>query len=122
MTTSEIKAFWTGVVAAQDGKVLFAKNKAGVNTTSISSIDFNENYTGTITLSDGTKYYITKTVFLDDGKINYVLLKKDNVTKKIVCQYNADGELVYVGTVSISNINKLGLSDTDYPNFNNVKW
>lgn len=108
MTNEQIKAFWEGIAVANMGKI---KMQDGGGSSDIVNFDFDSNYKATVTLSDGTVYNITEVKQDSSNKITRIYIT-DGTTQKIVeCQYNDSGYLIYVGTVVVSGIDKLGITE-----------
>jgi hypothetical protein len=105
MSGGEVKTFWSGVIAAQNGQVMLVKKKDFCN---IANVNFEEDYIGsTIMLDNGDTYEITNISFDNLGKITSIEVTKNNRTRIINCQYDEDGYLQSIGTIIINGIENL---------------
>lgn len=105
MSGGEVKTFWSGVMAAQNGQVMLVKKRDFCN---IVNVNFEEGYIGsTIMLDNGDTYEITNISFDLSGKITSVEITKNNRARIINCQYDEDGYLQSIGTIVINGIKNL---------------
>ena len=105
MSGGEVKTFWSGVMAAQNGQVMLVKKRDFCN---IVNVNFEEGYIGsTIMLDNGDTYEITNISFDLSGKITSVEVTKNNRARIINCQYDEDGYLQSIGPIVINGIKNL---------------
>lgn len=105
MSGGEVKTFWSGVMAAQNGQVMLVKKRDFCN---IVNVNFEEGYIGsTIMLDNGDTYKITNIFFDLSGKITSVEITKNNRARIINCQYDEDGYLQSIGPIVINGIENL---------------
>lgn len=106
MTTAETKAFWEGVATTSSGKILLSQIAGEAD---IASMDFGENYTCVITLTDGKQYYITGVDMLDDDRISRVYINDGTTSRVVDCTYDGEGYLTAVGLVQVLDVKALGI-------------
>ena len=105
MSGGEVKTFWSGVMAAQNGQVMLVKKRDFCN---IVNVNFEEGYIGsTIMLDNGDTYEITNISFDLSGKITSVEITKNDRARIINCQYDEDGYLQSIGPIVINGIENL---------------
>ena len=105
MSGGEVKTFWSGIMAAQNGQVMLVKKRDFCN---IVNVNFEEGYIGsTIMLDNGDTYEITNISFDLSGKITSAEITKNNRARIINCQYDEDGYLQSIGPIVINGIKNL---------------
>jgi hypothetical protein len=103
------EAFAVGMAAISSGHILLSQIIG--DGASIINIDFDDEYRGKITFSDGSVVVITEAEVDADGKIKTLYFAHNDKTYYIDCTYDGDN-LTKIGNVVIDDIETLGIQTT----------